>query len=75
MAEITPPEIEQSTEATQGEVPTTDVATEDPINEFAGVPHGTVIQTPEGEPNEVIVNEYDEDGNVIAWHKAPEGSE
>ena len=35
----------------------------------AGVPDGTVIETPAGEPNEVVVYEYDEAGEVVGWHK------
>lgn len=35
----------------------------------AGVPDGTVIATPGDLPNEVVVYDYDEDGNVIGWHK------
>jgi hypothetical protein len=42
---------------------------EDAMLELAGVPDGTVIETPAGEPNEVVVADYDEDGNVTGWHK------
>lgn len=42
---------------------------EDAMLELAGVPGGTVIETPDGEPNEVVVADLDKDGNVIGWHK------
>ena len=41
----------------------------DPVVELAGVPHGTVLETPEGQPNEIVVADYDEEGNVVGWHK------
>ena len=44
------------------------VAQADP-NEPAGVPDGTIIETPKGQPNEKVVNDYDEEGNIIGWHK------
>ena len=51
----------------------------------AGVPDGTIEKTSDNVPEvlrdrieheEVVVNEYDDDGNVVGWHKEPakEGS-
>lgn len=45
-------------------------APEVPADELlAGVPDGHVIETPADEPNEKVVYEYDEAGNVVGWHK------
>lgn len=87
MGEITPPEIVQADDATETESPAVE-ATQEAVNEFAGLPHGSVIDTNHEirvleEPGVVglgaetatskerIVEEKDEDGNVIAWHKEP----
>ena len=32
-------------------------------------PEGTVIETPADQPNEVIVYDYDEAGNLVGSHK------
>lgn len=37
--------------------------------DLAGVAEGHVIETPEGQPNEVVVYDKDEKGDVIGWHK------
>jgi hypothetical protein len=39
--------------------------------EPAGVPEGTELTTDQG--IEVVVNDYDEAGNVIGWHKEVKG--
>lgn len=35
--------------------------------ELAGVPEGTELDNEHG--TEVVVYDYDEDGNVVGWHK------
>ncbi len=47
-------------------------ATELPVLDLttpAGVLDGTILETPAGERNEVVVNDLDADDNVIGWHK------
>lgn len=51
------------------DVPTAPDLPVDPVEELAGVPENTIIETPAGEPNEKIVGDYDGDGNLIGWHK------
>ena len=52
---------------------TTTLSTEQPVNGPvdptmpAGVPHGTVLETENGQ--EKVVHDLDADGNVIGWHK------
>jgi hypothetical protein len=36
---------------------------------LVGLPDGHVLETPEGQPNEKVVYERDEEGNVTGWHK------
>lgn len=43
--------------------------TEPAVNELAGVPHGTILTTPEDAPDERVVHEFDESGQPVAWHK------
>ncbi len=38
-------------------------------SEPAGVPDGTIIKTPQSVPDEKIVQDYDDTGNIIGWHK------
>jgi hypothetical protein len=46
--------------------PTVTQSDPNPIEEIAGVPDGFVDHA-----DEVIVYEYDPDGNVTGWHKEP----
>lgn len=39
------------------------------LDMLAGVPDGTVLETAQDVPNEVVVYDKDEDGNIIGWHK------
>lgn len=51
-----------------------DESTPTTVEELAGVPEGTVIDTPAGQPNEVVVGDVDQDGNVVGWHKEVESN-
>ena len=40
------------------------------VESLAGIPEGTVL-----EDGEKVVGTYDEEGNLVGWHKEPTGGE